>query len=95
MFGMNCMGSSPKVTFQQLADMGYDLVTSHFTKVGAIKGMMKLGQYMYDEGHDWHNLDDGYDNFKSHEMFGIHEWLELGARFNPSIQDAAPVKPLD
>jgi methylisocitrate lyase len=95
MFGMNSMGASPKVTFQELVDFGYQLVTAHFTKVGALKGMFKLGQYLYDEGTDIHNLDEGYDNFQSHEMFGIHEWYQLGAQFNPTIQDASAMHALD
>ncbi len=89
MFGMNSMGASPEISFKELVDLGYRLVTAHFTKVGALKGMFRLGRYLYDEGTDIHNLEDGYDNFQSHEMFGIHEWYKLGARFNPSIQDAA------
>ena len=95
MFGMNSMGSSPKVSFQELTQMGYQLVTAHFCKVGALKGMMQLGQYLMDEGTDAHNLDDGYDNMKSHEMFGIHEWYQIAARFNPSIQDSEMVRALD
>lgn len=95
MFGMNSMGASPKVTFRELVDFGYQLVTAHFVKVGALKGMFKLGQYLYDEGTDIHNLDDGYDNFMSHEMFGIHQWYQLGAQFNPSIQDADAMHALD
>lgn len=95
MFGMNSMGASPKVTFKELVDFGYQLVTAHFTKVGALKGMFKLGQYLYDEGTDIHNLEDGYDNFQSHEMFGIHEWYQLGAQFNPSIQDASAMHALE
>ena len=89
MFGMNSMGASPEISFKELVDLGYRLVTAHFTKVGALKGMFRLGRYLYDEGTDIHNLEDGYDNFQSHEMFGIHEWYKLGDRFNPSIQDAA------
>ena len=80
---------------QELVDFGYQLVTAHFVKVGALKGMFKLGQYLYDEGTDIHNLDDGYDNFMSHEMFGIHQWYQLGAKFNPSIQDADAMHALD
>lgn len=92
MFGMNSMGASPKVTFDELVEMGYQLVTCHFAKVGAIKGITKLGEYAFKEGHDFHNLEEGYDNFKSHEMFGIHEWYALAKRFNPDIKDAEPVK---
>ena len=95
MFGMNSMGASPKVTFKELTDFGYQLVTAHFAKVGALKGMFQLGQYLYDEGTDIHNLDGGYDNFKSHEMFGIHEWYQLAATFNPSIVESELLHALD
>ena len=91
MFGMNSMGASPKVTFKELTDFGYQLVTAHFAKVGALKGMFRLGQFLFDEGNDFHNLEEGVENFKAHEMLGIHEWYQLAGRFNPDIKDAEAV----
>lgn len=95
MFGLNANGVRPGLTGRQLAEVGYHLITMHYTCSAAIHGMRDFGRHCFEEGDDQYV----YDTYSSkagpiplHRMFGIHEWLRLGAEFNPDIADAEPAE---
>ncbi len=95
MFAMMCLGASPKVTYEQLVDWGYNLITMHFVENGAIRGMMEVGQRCFASKSDlpiadFVEVDKRYggDGF-SYGLFDANDWLSLGQRFNPTIQSAS------
>lgn len=92
MFGMASAGASPKVTARQLTDWGYRLITLHYTQWGAIKGMEDFGKICYKTQDDIFMTDDPeVDNrpIALFEMFGLHEWLQLGQKYSSKITDAS------
>lgn len=92
MFGMASAGASPKVTAQQLVDWGYRLITVHYTQWAAIKGMEDFGRTCFETGGDSFITEDPQvDNrpIALFEMFGLHEWLQLGQKYSEHIVDAS------
>ena len=92
MFAMASQGASPKVSYDQLVSWGYSLMTMHFTAWGAIKGMKQLAKLCYEAKSDIPVTDDPEIDARPialFEMFGLHDWLQLGSRFNQKIHDAA------
>lgn len=92
MFGMASAGASPKVTAKQLIDWGYQLITLHYVQWGAIDGMRKFGQKCYHVKDDIFMTEDPeVDNrpIALFEMFGLHEWLNLGNKYSAKIKDAS------
>lgn len=95
MFAMASQGASPKVSYDQLVDWGYSLMTMHFTAWGAIKGMKQFAKLCYEAKSDIPVTDDPDVDARPialFEMFGLHDWLQLGSRFNQKIRDAAEWK---
>lgn len=95
MFAMASQGASPKVSYQQLVDWGYSVMTMHFAMFGAIKGMQEFARLCMEQKSDIPVTDDPEVDARPialFEMFGLHEWLRLGNRFNPSIQDAQELR---
>lgn len=91
MFAMASQGASPEVTYEQLVKWGYSLMTMHFAMWGAIKGMQQFAKLCFADKSDIPVTEDPDVDARPialFEMFGLHDWLELGARFNPKIQDA-------
>ena len=91
MFAMASAGASPKVTQKQLYDWGYQLTTMHYTMAGAIMGMEEYGRKCYETMSDIPVTEDPrVDSSPIYlfELFGLHEWLKLGNRFNSEIKDA-------
>lgn len=98
MFAMASAGASPKVSLKQLHEWGYSLMTMHYTMAGAIMGMQEYGKLCYEAMSDIPVTEDQrVDSSPIYlfELFGLHEWLELGKRFNPSIQAAAEFETVD
>lgn len=92
MFAMASAGASPKVSMEQLKKWGYGLVTMHYAMSGALMGIREYGKLCYDAMSDIPVTEDARVDSSPiglFELFGIHEWLELGKRFNPDIHDAA------
>ena len=92
MFGMASAGASPKVTAKQLIDWGYNLITLHYTQWAAIKGMEEFGKTCFETKDDIFVTEDpGVDNrpIALFEMFGLHDWLQLGEKYNSQIKDAS------
>ena len=95
MFGMASAGASPKVTAGQLTEWGYRLITLHYTQWGAIEGMRAFGKKCFETKDDIFMTEDPrIDNrpIALFEMFGLHEWLQLGNRYSDRIQDAEELK---
>ena len=91
MFAMLSLGASPEVTLKQVSEWGYRLATMHYTMPGAIMGMKELGEACFKDMSDIPVTENPkVESFPMglFEMFGIHEWLNLGASFNPCISDA-------
>ena len=91
MFGMASAGASPKVTYKQLVDWGYNLITVHCAQWGAIKGMEEFSRTCLETGSDIFITEmDGVDNrpIALFNMYGLQEWMELGRRFIPKINAA-------
>lgn len=95
MFAMASAGASPKVSLQEAYEWGYGLATMHYTMAGALMGMTEYGKQCYDSMSDIPVTEDPrVDSSPMYlfELFGIHEWLKLGSRFNKKIRDAEEAK---
>jgi 2-methylisocitrate lyase-like PEP mutase family enzyme len=91
MFAMASAGASPKVTFKQLSEWGYSLMTMHYAMAGALMGIEEYGRKCYEAMSDIPVTEDPrVDSSPIYlfELFGLHEWLQLGKRFNSEIKDA-------
>ena len=91
MFGMASGGASPSMSFDELVSMGYSLITFHYAMFAGIDAMRRVGQICYNR------QDDSYllDLFKEdptlphfYDALGLHDWLQLGKKYNPNIKDA-------
>ena len=95
MFAMASAGASPKVSLRQAYEWGYGLTTMHYAMSGALMGITEYGRQCYDSMSDIPVTEDPrVDSSPMYlfELFGIHEWLKLGSRFNKKISDAKEVK---
>ncbi len=95
MFGMASAGASPKVTTKQLIEWGYRLITLHYVQWGAIEGMRSFGEKCFETRDDIFMTEDPeIDNrpIALFEMFGLHEWLQLGNKYSNKIQDATEIE---
>ena len=95
MFGMNANGVHPQVTGSELEAFGYHLITMHYTCSAAIHGMREFGRHCFadkDDAYVYETYSSKVGPIPLHTMFGIHEWLQLGAQFNHEIQDAKPLE---
>lgn len=93
MFAMASKGASPKVTYEQLTDWGYRLITMHFGMGGAMRGMREVARKCYRAKsdipiHDYQETDARLGGASFHNLFGVNDWLALGKRFNDKIQIA-------
>ena len=91
MMAMASNGASPKVSVGELYEWGYSLMTMHYAMFGAIKGMDDYGRKCFEAMSDIPVSEDKeyeHSPLKMMEIFGIHEWLQLGAKFNTNINDA-------
>ncbi len=91
MFGMAAGGASPNVTFKQLTDMGYNLITLHYAFFAAMKGMQDVGEIVARDKDDiWvaENSGEIGKPINAFRMFGLDDWLNLGKQFNDAINAA-------
>lgn len=91
MFAMASAGASPKVTVDQLYKMGFGLMTMHFAMAGQIMGTQEYAKKCFEAQSDIPVTEDPRVDASPiylFEMFGLHDWLQLGNRFNPEIKDA-------
>lgn len=98
MFAMMCLGASPKVTYDQLVDWGYNLITMHFAMGGACRGIMDVGSKCFAAKSDIPIADYVESDKKwgasgfSFNLSGLNAWLELGNKFNKNIEIASLVR---
>ncbi len=93
MFAMASMGASPAVSYSQLKEWGYSLITMHCGMSGAMHGMREMYEQCYETKddlptHAYAKADaaKGYKGF--HDLFGVNDWLALGKQFNSQIEIA-------
>ena len=94
MFAMLALGASPAVTYEELVDWGYSLITMHFAMTGACRGIMEVGKKCFASKSDIPTIDykeidaaNGAKGF-SYNLTGLAEWLTLGKQFNENIEIA-------
>ena len=93
MFDMVCNGASPKVTFKQLCDYGYRLVTVPGVSVGgAYKGIMEAAKHTMEDGNDFWIAENGSNPLELAETFNISGWLGAAKEFNSKIQEASSLR---
>ena len=88
MFAMFASGASPRVTMDQLVQLGYELVTMHYTMAGALMGMLEFGKKCFDSMSDLPVADDPRIDSSANYMFelmGLSGWLKTGNQFNSGI----------
>jgi len=95
MFAMMASGASPEVSMAQTYEWGYGLTTMHYTMTAALMGMQEFGEKCYEAMSDIPIAEDPRTDGRPialFEMFGVHEWLQLGNHFNSAITDAKETK---
>ena len=96
MFDMVSNGASPKVTFQELVEYGYRLVTVPGVSVGgAYKGVMEAAVRTLKDGSDFYIASSGSNPMELAELFNISGWLGAAKEFNDKIQQASGLRSLD
>ena len=101
MFDMLYGGASPRISFQELVDYGYRLVTVPMVSVGgAVTGIKEFAEATFKDQNDYHIAerdftDEDTSPFGIFEMMEIDKWLETGKRFNDSINLTERIKPQD
>lgn len=93
MFDMVCNGASPLITFDELKDMGYHLVTAPTVSFGgAFKGIMEFAERTMQDRSDFYATRSGIPPIEMFGLFGINEWIGAAQKFNTSIQTAYNLK---
>ena len=91
MFGMTIKGASPKCTFDELVEWGFDLITLHFTQDAALAGIEMLAPQILEAQNDMPMTDcPGMlrDFYSPRYLCGLNEWIEQGRKYNSKIKDA-------
>ena len=86
MFGMASYGGSPRMTFEELTSMGFNLITLHFALSAARMLMEAWGKEIVQTKNDFAVEDYLREHphiLTRHELVGTRQWLELGASLNP------------
>ena len=96
MFDMCHGGASPDISFPELVQMGYRLVTAPTISAGgADYGIAKFAQQAYADKSDAFTAQYGTRPMHLFEMMKIHEWMEVGKKYDPELVSAEETKPLD
>jgi methylisocitrate lyase len=96
MFDMCHKGASPDVSFEDLCQMGYRLVTSPLISIGgAMKGISEYAAKSRKQHNDFFVSEDGITVWKLFQTLGIDEWYELGSKYDPSMNLASETEALD
>lgn len=89
MFDMVCNGASPLITFDELKDMGYQLVTAPTVSFGgAFKGITEFAERTMQDRSDFYATRSGIPPIEMFSLFGLQEWMGAAQKFNQSIQTA-------
>lgn len=98
MFDMCHGGASPDLTFEELVQMGYRLVTCPTLPVAAMNKFREETQKVFDVKNDFflngfkENCMNGLGFF---EFLGIAEWYEQGQKYDPNMTTASHTDALD
>lgn len=93
MFDMVCNGASPLITFDELKDLGYQLVTAPTVSFGgAFKGITEFAERTMKDRSDFYATRSGIPPIEMFGLFGIKEWLGAAQECNKNIQDAYNLK---
>ena len=95
MFDMCHGGASPDVSFKDLCDMGYRLVTCPTIPFGVSVGYYRGLKKAYEVKNDFFVEGMKLDGKGMFEILGITEWFELGQKYDPDMLAASHTKPLD
>ena len=84
MFGMASYGASPKVTFKDMVDMGFNLVTFHWTMMAMVTGMIDYGRECLKNKNNFYAIDNMKyfkDSLSSPEaLTDLKKWEEYVSR---------------
>lgn len=87
------MGAVKVATYEELVDMGYQLITMEFAMAGANEYMMAYGAKSKEDMSDIYAVEHSIlpsgarmTALGNHEMFGANDWLGLGASFSDHSQ---------
>ena len=98
MFDMCYGGASPNLTFEELVQMGYRLVTCPTLPVAATKEFERETKRVFEVKNDFflngfkENCMNGQGFF---EFLGIDEWYELGKKYDPTMNAASHTAAID
>lgn len=96
MFDMCHAGASPDVSFKDLCDMGYRLVTSPLISIGgAMHGIQEYARKAFENYNDFFTEEDNISVWNLFKLMGIEEWLEKGKEYDPEMNLASETKALD
>lgn len=96
MFDMCHGGASPDITFDELVQMGYRLVTAPVISAGgADYGIAKFAKQAFEEKSDKFTAAYGTRPMHLFEMMKIQEWMAVGQKYDPEMAAAEETKPLD
>lgn len=99
MFDMLYGGASPKVSFKELVDFGYRLVTVPMVSLGgAVTGITEFAKHTFEDQSDFYIAsrdvtDDDTTPFAVFEMMQIDKWLGTAKMFNDKINLTSRIKP--
>lgn len=91
MFGMASYGGSPRMTFEELTSLGFNLCTLHFTMSAARLMMETWAKTIVTEKNDFcveAYLKEHPHIASRHDIVKTQEWLALGSMLNPNIKQA-------
>ncbi len=95
MFDMCHGGASPDVSFEDLVQMGYRLVTCPTIPFAAYASFNKVINKAYEVKNDAFIESFRVNGKGMFELLGIQEWMEHGQKYDPNMQIATHTKPLD
>lgn len=101
MFDMLYGGASPRISFKQLVDYGYRLVTVPMVSLGgAVTGITEFAQHTFKDQSDFYiasrdTTGENISPFGVFEMMNIDKWLGTAKMFNDKINMTARIKPKD
>ena len=97
MFDMCHGGASPDVSFKDLCDMGYRLVTCPTLPMCGYAEFYRAACKAYKDKNDFFVEEydkDGLGVMGMFDTLGINAWLELGKKYDPKMEIATHTKPI-
>lgn len=101
MFDMLYGGASPRISFKELVDYGYRLVTVPMVSLGgAVTGITEFAEHTFQDQNDYYiasrdRTGEDISPFGVFEMMEIDKWLGTAKMFNDKINMTSRIKPQD